>query len=54
MNGINNVNVTAIERRFDLTSTRVGLVSSAYDFSAAVLAIPIAFIGTYGHQASLE
>ena len=50
MNGINNVNTTALERRFNLPSSRVGIVSSAYDFSAAILALPIAFLGTYGNQ----
>ena len=50
VNGINNVNVTAIERRFDLPSTKVGIVSSAYDFAAGIFAIPVAFVATYGNQ----
>ena len=50
VNGVNNVNTTSIERRFNLPSAKVGMISSAYDFSAGILAIPIAYYGTYAHQ----
>ncbi len=50
VNGINNVNVTSIERRFQLSSSHVGLISSAYDISAAIFILPITFYATYGHK----
>ena len=50
MNGINNVNTTTVERRFNWPSSQIAIVSSAYDFSAAILALPISLLGTYGNQ----
>ncbi len=50
MNGINNVNTTSLERRFELTSAEVSLVSSSYDISAGVLVIPITYFGAFAHQ----
>jgi sodium-independent organic anion transporter len=50
INGINNVNTTSIERRFSLTSTQVGWISSIYDISAGFLVLPITYYGTHGHQ----
>ncbi len=39
-----------MERRFKLTSSQAGLVSSAYDISAALCILPVTFYGTYGHK----
>ncbi|XP_062608330.1 solute carrier organic anion transporter family member 4C1-like isoform X1 [Saccostrea cucullata] len=46
VNGINNVNTTSIERRFELPSSRVGSISSAYDVSAAIIGIIISYFGS--------
>ena len=46
VNGINNVNTTSVERRFQLPSSRVGMISSSYDLSAAILGIFISFMGS--------
>ncbi|XP_022286828.2 solute carrier organic anion transporter family member 4C1-like isoform X2 [Crassostrea virginica] len=46
VNGINNVNTTSLERRFELPSSRVGSISSAYDVSAAILGIIISYFGS--------
>ncbi|XP_059171061.1 solute carrier organic anion transporter family member 4C1-like isoform X2 [Physella acuta] len=46
VNGVQNVNVSSIERRYDLDSTNLGFVSSAYDVSAAMLAVVIGYIGS--------
>lgn len=46
VNGINNVSTTSVERRFQLPSSRVGVISSSYDFSAAILGIFISFMGS--------
>lgn len=45
VNGINNVNTTSYERRFDLTSSSVGWISSVYDISAAICGVVIGFYG---------
>jgi len=53
VNGINNVNTTSIERRFNLASATVGLVSSAYDVSAAILGLIISYFGAGRHKARM-
>ncbi|XP_076456396.1 solute carrier organic anion transporter family member 4C1-like [Babylonia areolata] len=53
VNGINNVNTTAIEQRFHLTSATVGLISSAYDVSAAILGLLISYFGAGRHKARM-
>ncbi|XP_045158609.2 solute carrier organic anion transporter family member 4C1-like isoform X2 [Mercenaria mercenaria] len=45
VNGINNVNTTSYERRFDLTSSSVGWISSSFDISAAICGVIIGFYG---------
>lgn len=48
VNGINNVNTTSYERRFDLKSSSVGWISSSFDISAAICGV---VIGKYkNHQ----
>ncbi|KAK7479082.1 hypothetical protein BaRGS_00029674 [Batillaria attramentaria] len=51
VNGVNNVNTTSIERRFNLASARVGFISSAYDVSAAILGLIISYFGAGQHKA---
>lgn len=46
VNGINNVNTTSVERRFELPSSRVGSISSAYDISAGILGVIISYFGS--------
>ncbi|KAJ8322339.1 hypothetical protein KUTeg_000810 [Tegillarca granosa] len=53
VSGINIVNTSTIERRFLLPSSRVGMISSAYDVSAAVLGLIISFYGSGGHKPRL-
>ncbi|CAH1774950.1 unnamed protein product [Owenia fusiformis] len=53
VNGINNVNVSTLERRYQLPSARVGLISSSYDISAAILVIPITYWGAHTHKPRL-
>ncbi|XP_060562690.1 solute carrier organic anion transporter family member 4C1-like [Ruditapes philippinarum] len=45
VNGINNVNTTSYERRFDLTSSSVGWICSSFDISAAICGVVIGFYG---------
>ncbi|KAJ8307855.1 hypothetical protein KUTeg_014594 [Tegillarca granosa] len=43
VNGVNNVNTSSVERRFELSSSKVGAVSSAYDVSAAIIGLFISY-----------
>ncbi|KAL5014579.1 hypothetical protein ScPMuIL_008849 [Solemya velum] len=45
VNGINNANTSTIERRFQLPSSQVGIIISAYDISAAILGVIISYMG---------
>ncbi|KAK3598165.1 hypothetical protein CHS0354_008840 [Potamilus streckersoni] len=51
VNGINNVNTSSIERRFHLPSSQVGIISSSYDLSAAILGILISYYGSGQNKA---
>ena len=50
VNGVNNVNTTTLERRFNLPSSTVGMISSAYDFAAGILVLPITYLGARSHH----
>lgn len=52
VNGVNNVNTQSVERRFRLPSSKSGLISSSYDFSAAIVGAVISFIGENGDFSS--
>ena len=51
MNGVNNVNTTSMERRFNLPSAKVGLISSAYDVSAGILGVIVSFFASGKNKA---
>lgn len=51
VNGINNVNTQSVERRFRLPSSRSGLISSSYDFAAAIFGVIISFIASGRYKA---
>ncbi|XP_071112274.1 solute carrier organic anion transporter family member 4C1-like [Haliotis cracherodii] len=51
VNGINNVNTTSIERRFNLPSAKVGLISSAYDIAAGILGVFVSYYGSGRNKA---
>ena len=46
VNGINNVNTQTVERRFKLPSSRSGMISSSYDFAAAIFGVFVSFFGS--------
>jgi len=50
INGVINVNTVTIERRFELSSSKAGMIPSSYDISAAILSIPISYYGAHAHQ----
>ncbi|KAL3892415.1 hypothetical protein ACJMK2_004625 [Sinanodonta woodiana] len=51
INGLINVNTSTIERQFQLSSSRVGTISSAYDFTAAIIGVLTGFYGSRRNKA---
>lgn len=45
VNGLINVSITTIERRFDLKSSQFAPVASAYDFASFCVLIPLTYFG---------
>ena len=50
VNGINNVNTSTIERRFDMPSTQVAWITSSYDLTCAVLGIIMGYLAAFYHK----
>ena len=53
VNGINNVNTTSYERRFQLASSQVAWISSSFDIAAAIFGVIIGFYGNRRHKARI-
>lgn len=51
--GVNNVNTTTLERRFDLRSTQVAWITSAYDVASAVLGILLGYLVIFFHKGKM-
>ena len=45
INGLVNVVITSIERRFGLKSTQSGIIASSYDIGSLLAMIPVSFLG---------
>ncbi|XP_043190630.1 solute carrier organic anion transporter family member 4A1-like isoform X1 [Amphibalanus amphitrite] len=45
INGLINVSITSLERRFSLTSAQAGLIAGTYDIAATLCSVPIAYAG---------
>ena len=45
INGLVNVVITSIERRFGLKSTQSGIIASSYDIGSLIAMIPVSFLG---------
>ncbi|XP_018424986.1 PREDICTED: solute carrier organic anion transporter family member 4C1 [Nanorana parkeri] len=50
VNGLVNVVISTIEKRYDLNSSLTGLVSASYDISFCVLSLFVSFYGQRGHK----
>ena len=50
INGLINVVISTLERRFDLPSTKTGLISSTYDISTAILVVFVSYYGEKRHK----
>jgi len=45
VNGLVNVVITSIERRFHLQSTQSGIIASSYDIGSLIVMIPVSYLG---------
>ncbi|XP_007940688.1 solute carrier organic anion transporter family member 4C1 [Orycteropus afer afer] len=50
VNGLVNVSISTIEKRYEMKSSLTGLISSSYDISFCVLSLFISFVGERGHK----
>ncbi|XP_069736525.1 solute carrier organic anion transporter family member 4C1 [Phaenicophaeus curvirostris] len=50
VNGLVNVSISTIERRYDLNSSLSGLVSASYDIAFCILSLFVSFFGERGHK----
>ncbi|XP_061479291.1 solute carrier organic anion transporter family member 4C1 isoform X2 [Rhineura floridana] len=50
VNGLINVSISTIEKRYDLNSSLTGVISAGYDISFCVLCLFISFYGERGHK----
>ena len=45
INGLVNVVITSIERRFGLQSTQSGIIASSYDIGSLIIMVPVSYFG---------
>ncbi|XP_069748469.1 solute carrier organic anion transporter family member 4C1-like isoform X2 [Narcine bancroftii] len=50
VNGLVNVNLSTIEKRYNLTSFLAGLISTGYDISFCLLSLFVSYCGQKGHK----
>ncbi|XP_065406321.1 solute carrier organic anion transporter family member 4C1 isoform X1 [Chrysemys picta bellii] len=50
VNGLVNVSISTIEKRFELNSSLTGVISASYDIAFCVLSLFVAFFGERGHK----
>ncbi|XP_044131909.1 solute carrier organic anion transporter family member 4C1 [Bufo gargarizans] len=50
VNGLVNVVISTIEKRYDLNSSLTGLISASYDIAFCLLSLVVSFYGQRGHK----
>ncbi|XP_041041264.1 solute carrier organic anion transporter family member 4C1-like [Carcharodon carcharias] len=50
VNGLVNINITTIEKRYNLNSLTTGLISAGYDISFSILCLFVSYHGQKGHK----
>ncbi|KAL3079024.1 hypothetical protein niasHS_014806 [Heterodera schachtii] len=50
INAIFPVGLSTLEKRFQMSSTRTGIISSWYDFAVLIAVFPVCYYGNYGHK----
>lgn len=53
VNGVINIIIVTLEKRYELTSQKSGMIASANDFGAAALLILVGYLGTYANKPRL-
>lgn len=53
VNGVINIIIVTLEKRYELTSKKSGMIASANDFGAAALLILVGYLGTYANKPRL-
>lgn len=49
VNGVINIIIVALEKRYQLSSQKSGLIASANDFGSVVIYILVGFLGTHAN-----
>ncbi|XP_053423415.1 solute carrier organic anion transporter family member 4C1 [Nycticebus coucang] len=50
VNGLVNISISTIEKRYEMKSSLTGLISSSYDIAFCVLSLFVSFFGERGHK----
>jgi organic anion transporter 4A len=50
INGVLNVSISSLEKRFDLKSTDTGIIVSSYDIASLLSLIPVTYFGGIGNK----
>uniref|UniRef100_A0A663F489 Solute carrier organic anion transporter family member n=1 Tax=Aquila chrysaetos chrysaetos TaxID=223781 RepID=A0A663F489_AQUCH len=50
VNGLINISISTIEKRYELNSSLTGLISASYDIAFCVLSLFVSFFGERGHK----
>ncbi|NXC72403.1 SO4C1 protein, partial [Anhinga anhinga] len=50
VNGLINVSISTIEKRYELSSSLTGLISASYDIAFCILSLFVSFFGERGHK----
>ncbi|GAV05794.1 hypothetical protein RvY_15869 [Ramazzottius varieornatus] len=50
INGLINVVITTIEKRFSLASQDTGLIASSYDIACLIVLLPVSYFGGHGQR----
>uniref|UniRef100_A0A8B9NL02 Kazal-like domain-containing protein n=1 Tax=Accipiter nisus TaxID=211598 RepID=A0A8B9NL02_9AVES len=50
VNGLVNISISTIEKRYELNSSLTGLISASYDIAFCVLSLFVSFFGERGHK----
>ncbi|NXQ63610.1 SO4C1 protein, partial [Anthoscopus minutus] len=50
VNGLINISISTIEKRYELNSSLTGLISSSYDIAFCILSLFVSYFGERGHK----
>ncbi|NXL24034.1 SO4C1 protein, partial [Setophaga kirtlandii] len=50
VNGLINISISTIEKRYELNSSLTGLISASYDISFCLLSLFVSYLGERGHK----